>query len=120
MLTSVPGGVINVIKNLKDFSASRNCWDDTAMTKESNEILENMSAGNWKKEANSTCPIIEKELNSSNITTTYACDTKAEFCDFNKRGITSIAANTFINHPNIVRLEFNDNKISSIAENAFA
>lgn len=61
----------------------------------------------------------ENELNSTNISTTYGCDSKANSCDLSKKGITSIATNTFINHANLESIILDDNKISTIADAAF-
>lgn len=120
LLTNLPSTVANIIKNAKEIRLNGNCWNTAVMSKELVEILDKMTGGNWQSETNKSCPLVyTNELNSSNVTTTYGCDTKATQCDLSKRGITSIAANTFINHPSLETLLLNGNRISVVADDAF-
>jgi hypothetical protein len=54
------------------------------------------------------------EVNSGNIVTEYGCATDATSCNLSYRGITSIAADTFINHTNnFARIDLRGNQLTS-------
>lgn len=60
------------------------------------------------------------ELNSTNITQApFNCPTSATTCYLWHNGITSIAANTFINHTNLTQLYLQDNSITSVEVDDF-
>jgi hypothetical protein len=59
------------------------------------------------------------ELNSGNIVTEYGCAADATNCDLSSRGITNIAADTFVNHTNLIDLSLYNNQISVLPDGIF-
>jgi Leucine-rich repeat (LRR) protein len=60
------------------------------------------------------------ELNSTNITQApFNCSIDATNCDLSEKNITSIAADTFVNHHYLLFLNLSNNQITSLPENIF-